>query len=101
MGNRIIGFSRLEIYAITKLPNSPIPQLLGASGVSCLPDENLPFAWDRRVARVTLIGSVLVFKGDGEPERREVPCVQTQEHGVVRGSIGERRHEPDGRQGND
>src|SRR2546425_6663755 len=88
------------IAAARSLSRSEPPSTLASGGMR-FPYENLPLPGNRSVARVALIGPVLLFIGDAEPERRQVPCIYAQESGVVRAGIRERRQESNRRQRDD
>src|SRR5262249_43034793 len=66
-----------------------------------LPDEDLPFAWNRSVSHVTLIGPLSVFTGYREAQCPQVLRIQAQEYGIVSTGMRERRHHCDLRQGDD
>src|SRR5262249_11011217 len=66
-----------------------------------LPDEDLPFAWNRGVSYVTLIGRISVVIGYRDPQRHQVFGIPSQEYGIVRAGIREGRQQWDLGQGND
>src|SRR5215510_5793412 len=66
-----------------------------------LPDEDLALAETRRVAEVAVILPVAGDIRNREPERVEVPGVETQEARLIRAGVDEGRQQLDRRQRDD